>query len=140
MASASKIPVQDSILIVEDQPSNFLIAAAFLEMMGYRCEAAETGYDALKKFSAHRYAMVIMDVQLPGIDGLETTRRMREIEKERGQAPTPILAVTSNATRDDQFFCLRAGMDDYLAKPFGRKELSQKILTLMARRELLSAE
>jgi CheY-like chemotaxis protein len=140
MASASKIPMQDSILIVEDQPSNVLIAAAFLEMMGFHCESAGTGYEALKKFAARRYVMIIMDVQMPGIDGLETTRRMRAIEKERNQPPTPILAVTSNATRDDQLFCMRAGMDDYLAKPFGRKELSDKILRLMAHREFMAAE
>jgi CheY-like chemotaxis protein len=138
MASASKIPKRDSILIVEDQPSNALIATAFLEMMGFRYDTAESGYEALKKFSARSYAMVIMDVQLPGIDGLETTRRMRQIEKERDQPPTPILAVTSNATQDDQLFCMRAGMNDFLAKPFGRKELSEKILVLMARKEFES--
>lgn len=139
MASAAKTPKQDSILLVEDQPSNILVASAFLDMMGYAYDTAESGHEALKKFAEGRYSLIIMDVQLPGIDGLETTRRIRKIENEKNLSPTPILAMTSNATVDDKFFCLRAGMNDYLSKPFGRKELRQKILGFIPPQETAAA-
>lgn len=131
-ADATGIAGTKPILLVEDQPSNSLIAASFLEMLGYQCETAESGPEALKKFSNRRYALIIMDVQLPGLDGLETTRRIRQMEKERNLPATPILAMTSNATVDDRLFCLRAGMNDYLSKPFARKELDQKIQFFLA--------
>jgi CheY-like chemotaxis protein len=127
-----KHPKAYSILLVEDQPSNALVASTFLEMMGYDFDTAENGHDALRKFSEGHYALILMDVQLPGIDGLETTRRIRRLEKERQQKPTPILAMTSNATIDDRTFCLRAGMDDYLSKPFRRDDLSSKISGFIA--------
>lgn len=127
-AKASSLP--DSILLVEDHPSNILVASGFLDMMGYKYETAETGQDALKKFASNRYSLIIMDVQLPDIDGLEITRCIRNIEKERNLNPTPIVAMTSNATVDDRLFCLRAGMNDYISKPFSRKELNQKIRNL----------
>jgi CheY-like chemotaxis protein len=89
-----KHPKAYSILLVEDQPSNVLVASTFIEMMGYACETAGNGHDALKKFSEGNYSLILMDVQLPGIDGLETTRRIRRLEKERKLKPTPILAMT----------------------------------------------
>jgi CheY-like chemotaxis protein len=99
-------------------------------MTGYDVDIAGTGDEALKKFVTHDYALIIMDVQLPGIDGLETTRRIRQIENERNLAPIPIIAMTSNATVDDKLFCLRAGMNDYMSKPFDSKQLKQKIHAL----------
>lgn len=121
---------RESILLVEDQPSNVLVTATFLDMMGYACDTAGSGDEALHKFMMNKYALIIMDVQLPGIDGLETTRWIRQIEKERSLAPTPIIAMTSNATVDDRLFCMRAGMNDYMSKPFDSKLLMQKISAL----------
>jgi CheY-like chemotaxis protein len=121
---------KESILLVEDQPSNVLVTATFVDMMGYNVDIAGSGDEAMKKFMVNDYALIIMDVQLPGIDGLETTRRIRQIEKDRSLAPTPIVAMTSNATVDDRLFCLRAGMNDYMSKPFDSKQLTQKIRAL----------
>jgi CheY-like chemotaxis protein len=132
MTSAdAQISKRDMILLVEDHPSNVLIVSAFLDLMGYACETAENGYAALKKFADGRYALIIMDVQMPGIDGLETARRIRKLESDGNRARTPILAMTSGATVDDKLFCLRAGMDDYLSKPFRGEELSEKLQSLL---------
>jgi CheY-like chemotaxis protein len=130
MGKAAAGRKKEPVLLVEDHPSNVLVTSTFLEMMGYDCDVTDNGSEALKKFASKDYALIIMDVQLPGIDGLETTRRIRELEQEKSLSPTPIIAMTSNATVDDRLFCLRAGMDDYLSKPFDRKQLAQKILAL----------
>ncbi|MEZ0225416.1 MAG: response regulator [Alphaproteobacteria bacterium] len=130
MATAISPRKREAILLVEDQPSNVLVTSAVLDMMGYACDVAVSGDEALKKFMGKNYALIIMDVQLPGIDGLETTRWIRQIENERNLKPTPIVAMTSNATMDDRLFCLRAGMNDYMSKPFDSKQLSLKIQEL----------
>src|SRR5476651_938968 len=95
-----------TILLVEDYDPNIIMMTMFLEELGYDCDVAETGIEALNRFSATRYDAVIMDIQLPDIDGLETARRMRSLEKRENMAPTPIIAATGNATEDDRLFCL----------------------------------
>jgi len=121
---------QGRALVVEDYEANVFLVATFLKGLGYGCDVAKNGPEALEKFAAARYDVIIMDIQMPGMDGLEATRRIRALEKEKNLTPTPILASTGNATKDDLFFCTRAGMNDYISKPFSREQLGEKLLRL----------
>lgn len=114
-------------LIVEDSSPSALISTTFLKELGYDCDIAESGQQALEKFSGGSYNVILMDVQMPGMDGLETTRRIRALEKKGNLVPTPILATTGNATEDDHLFCVKAGMNDYLSKPFELNDLKKKL-------------
>ena len=115
------------ILVVEDYAPNVLVATTYLEVLGYGYDVAATGEEALDKFLPGRFAAVLMDVQLPVMDGLETTRRMRAIEKEENLQPVPIIAMTGRASQDDQLFCARAGMNACLSKPFRKEDLERTL-------------
>ncbi len=115
------------ILLVEDYEPNIKLSGALLKELGYDYDTACSGTEALKKFSASSYALIIMDVQMPGMDGLETTRRLRSSEKERYLPETPVMGMTGNATEDDHLLCLKAGMNDFIFKPFRLKELEEKL-------------
>ncbi len=115
------------LLLVEDIPANQKVAQAMLNSLGCKVEIAETGEDAVTLVQQHHYDFVIMDCRLPGIDGLEATRRIRQYEssmKKAAKAGTikriPIAAMTANASGRDRENCLAAGMDDYLSKPVSR--------------------
>jgi signal transduction histidine kinase/DNA-binding response OmpR family regulator/HPt (histidine-containing phosphotransfer) domain-containing protein len=114
------------ILVVEDHPVNQKLALAMLEKWGHRPVLAQDGRDALEKLSVHRYDLILMDMQMPVMDGLEATRHFRA--RETG-ARTPIIAMTANAMDGDRETCLAAGMDDYLSKPIRAADL----LTLLDR-------
>lgn len=120
------------ILLAEDYQPNALIARTFLEDMGYAVDIAQNGREALAHFRDHEYSAVLLDVQMPELDGLDAARHMRSLEQNAHRPRTPILALTAHATRDDALFCLRAGMDDYLSKPFNATQLSQKLQGLGA--------
>jgi signal transduction histidine kinase/CheY-like chemotaxis protein len=120
-----------TVLLVEDYSPNVLVASAMLEQFGYACDVAHNGVEGLMKFQQKKYALILMDVQIPGMDGLETVRRIRTIEREKGQMRTPIIAVTAFAMVGDKEKCLKAGMDDYLTKPFLPEELKEKIDNLL---------
>jgi len=108
------------ILLVEDHPSNQRLAITLLERWGNRITLAQDGREALDRLSSQRFDLVLMDMQMPVIDGLEATRMFRA--KEQGQR-TPIIAMTANAMQGDKERCLAAGMDGYLTKPFKRDQL-----------------
>jgi signal transduction histidine kinase/ActR/RegA family two-component response regulator len=102
-------------LLVEDNPVNQLVACRFLERMGFQVDIAEHGQSALEKMSRDRYVVILMDCQMPVMDGFEATRRIREQEK--GQARQLIIAMTANTHAEDRQRCLNAGMDDFIPKP-----------------------
>ena len=103
------------ILLVEDEPLNCEVAAELIkELVGLPIEIAEDGEQALRKVQSTRYDLILMDLLMPGIDGLEVTRRIRQLP---GYATTPIVAMTANAFAEDRQRCLAAGMNDHLAKP-----------------------
>ncbi len=116
------VPLQSNnrplrILLAEDNAINRKLALAALGQMGYTADFAVDGHEALQATMANRYDVILMDVQMPGMDGLDATRRIRTWEKETGRPPVRIIALTANALADDRDICLKAGMDDYLPKP-----------------------
>ena len=116
------------ILLVEDNPVNLMVAQRLLEVLGFECETAGNGQVALEKMETEHYDLVLMDCQMPVLDGYSATRRWREWEQEhKPEQRLPIVAMTANAMAGDRQKCLDAGMDDYLAKPVTRGDLSRCI-------------
>ncbi len=115
-----------SILLAEDNIVNQKLAVKLLEKRGYQVAVASNGREAVDAFEGERFDLILMDVQMPEMDGLEATRLIREKEAE-GNKHIPILAMTAHAMKGDREECLAAGMDDYLSKPFKPKELYSMI-------------
>ena len=92
-----------------------------LGRLGYAVDLAENGREAVTAASSHRYALILMDMQMPQMDGLEATRRIRSLTGPN--ARVPIVALTANAMQSDQEACSAAGMNDFLSKPFDRDSL-----------------
>lgn len=113
------------ILLVDDSEPNRLVATAILSKAGYRVDAAETGVTAVAAVREKHYGLVLMDVAMPDMDGLEATRAIRAMPGERGRVP--VVAMTAGAFNEDRERCLRAGMDDYLSKPLARAELLRTV-------------
>lgn len=119
-------PSHDLILVVEDNITNQILAKAVLEDLGYQVHAVANGEEALEALTRVNYSLVLMDGQMPVMDGFEATQRIRERETVSGRH-IPIIAMTANATEDDRRRCLSVGMDDFIAKPFKSAELFDKI-------------
>ncbi|MFD2722113.1 response regulator [Hymenobacter monticola] len=136
-ALAPQVPVQEAavrgarVLLVEDNPVNREVAQLLLEGHGVIVDEAASGIEALELFELHRYDVVLMDIQMPGMNGLEATARIRA-HAEPTKAATPILALTANAFRADAEKYAAAGMNDTLPKPFDEAELLSKLASLMA--------
>jgi CheY-like chemotaxis protein len=103
------------VLVVEDYVINREITQDMLELMDCQVDVAENGQQALAMQAKSPYDLILMDIQMPEMDGYTTTREIRK--REQGKKHSPILAVTANAMTGDREKCLEAGMDDYLAKP-----------------------
>jgi CheY-like chemotaxis protein len=110
------------ILVAEDNPVNRAVAAGILEKQGHVLVHAATGREAVEAFSDGSFDLILMDVQMPEMDGFEATRRIRELEKETG-GHIPISAMTAYAMAGDRERCLAAGMDDYVSKPLRKEDL-----------------
>ncbi len=115
------------ILLAEDSPDNCTITVAYLEDTPYRVEIAETGAIACEMFVAGRYDLVLMDRQMPVMDGLTATRKIRAWELANGRLPTPIIALTASALKGDREKCLAAGCTAFLTKPIKQEVLLQAI-------------
>lgn len=125
--------VDGHVLLVEDNDVNRLVAQHMLETAGARVTVAVDGEQALQKLQRQSFDCVLMDVQMPVMDGLEATRQWRQEEDGQALKRTPIIALTANALTGERERCLSAGMDDYLAKPFQRNKLLGLITRYLAR-------
>ena len=123
-ANAARLPI----LLVEDYEPNIVVATMIFKNFGYRFEVARNGQEAMERFSLGKYSIVLMDVEMPVMDGYETTRNIRKFEKASGGLATPIIAMTAHAMKGDREKCIGVGMSDYIAKPFNPHQL-QAILT-----------
>ena len=115
------------ILLAEDSPDNCTITMAYLEDTPYRVEIAETGAIACEMFTAGHYDLVLMDRQMPVMDGLTATRKIRAWEQANDRPPTPIIALTASALKGDREMCLAAGCTAFLTKPIKQEVLLQAI-------------
>jgi two-component system, sensor histidine kinase and response regulator len=111
------------VLVVEDHPVNREVVTAVLESLGCRVSVAEDGRKALEVCRQAGFDLVLMDIQMPEMDGRQATIAIRADEAARGLPRMPIIALTANALREDRDACLAAGMDDYLVKPVSREQL-----------------
>jgi len=114
------------VLLVEDNKINQKITTFHLTRMGHEVDIVEDGRAALEKIENKRYDLVILDLQMPVMDGFETARKIRELEKESTRA-IPIIALTANAMKGDRELCLDAGMNAYISKPFTYQDLEKSI-------------
>ena len=118
---AERLPLR--LLVAEDNAVNQKLALQMLRKMGYRADVAANGLEVLEALERQPYDVVLMDVQMPEMDGLEATRQIRSLSAARLMAQPRIVAMTANAMQGDREMCLAAGMDDYMSKPIQVKDL-----------------
>lgn len=119
------------ILLAEDNAVNQLLTTRLLEKRGYKVVVANNGREAVTALAAQQFDLVLMDIQMPEMDGYEATAQIRARERATGRR-IPIVAVTANVTKGDRERCLAAGMDGYVAKPIHTTELFRVIAEVAA--------
>jgi signal transduction histidine kinase len=120
------------ILVAEDNKVNQMVTTKMLESEGFTVDIVETGTEAVEQNEVNTYDLILMDIQMPEMDGYEATEKIREIEKRTG-GHIPILALTASAMEKDRDLCLQAGMDDYIAKPVDKQDLIATIKNVIER-------
>ena len=120
-----------SILLADDAEENCIVIEAYLRDTPHRLTIVENGHQALKQFKENDFDLVLMDIQMPGMDGYDATREIRIWERDNNLLPTPILALTANAMRDDMEKTREAGCDLHLSKPIRKKRLLEVIDTFV---------
>ena len=137
--AVEKRAVELRILLAEDSPTNQLIAVSNLKKAGHTVQVADNGRKAVQAFAEGEFDLVLMDVAMPEMDGLEATRTIREREKESG-GHVPIVAMTAFATKEYREKCLAAGMDAYVTKPVSPDELRRTIEPLLREADIRKAD
>ena len=113
------------VLVAEDNAINQTVAVGMLARLGYRADVAANGFEAVEAVSHHDYTAVLMDCQMPKMDGYEATREIRR--RQGNHRHVPIIAMTASATDADRDRCLAAGMDDYVPKPVRMEHLESSL-------------
>jgi CheY-like chemotaxis protein len=133
--------IQDSkgiyVLIAEDNPINRLLAIKVLQKRGFETEVAENGLIALDKLEKNDFDIILMDLQMPEMDGYEASRKIRELNNHKRDIP--IIAMTAHTIKGEYEHCIQIGIDDFISKPFDTKELYEKIFKLVRKREGVSS-
>jgi signal transduction histidine kinase len=111
------------VLLVEDNTINQIVAVKQLEKLGYKVELAGNGIEAVQAFRRANYQFILMDCQMPELDGYEATKKIRQLESEQNLKPVRIIAMTANAMEGDAELCMATGMDDYISKPVDHNKL-----------------
>jgi CheY-like chemotaxis protein len=119
------------VLLVEDNPINAMVAEAALRHIGMQIHIVDDGKKALEWLAEHRADVILMDCQMPVMDGFEAARRIREQELRLGMMRVPMVALTANVFPAERQRCIQAGMDDYLGKPFNREALHRILVSCM---------
>jgi PAS domain S-box-containing protein len=135
VATAAPATVGPLALVVEDDPASTIVLREMLRVLGWRSVEVADGRDALPALEANAPDLVLMDVNMPLVDGLEATRAIRRFEAERGRPPLPIVAVTAHTMKDDRATFLAAGMSDYVPKPVSLETLRQVLAAQASRRD-----
>jgi CheY-like chemotaxis protein len=117
------------VLLAEDNAINQRLVSRLLEKRGHRVKVVGTGHDALAFAATERFDVILMDLQMPDMDGLQATAAIRELEQQRG-VRTPIIALTAHTMKGDRERCLAAGMDEYLTKPLDSRQLCLTVESL----------
>lgn len=125
---SSAIRDEQCALVVEDYEGNIVVLSYLMEEIGMPYNVAKNGEQAISMWREKHYDIVLMDIQMPVMDGLTATREIRKIEDQNGFAPTPIIGMTAHALMQDKDKCIESGMTDYLSKPIDSNLLKQKIL------------
>jgi CheY-like chemotaxis protein len=130
-----------SILVAEDNEINALLMRSLLNRLGHHAVITTNGEAALESWLSAKsagtpYDLVLMDIQMPQLDGIETTKRIRGLEAGQPGRQTPILALTANTLVEDRYACFEAGMDGFLIKPLDREKLADALAGLAASRHL----
>lgn len=124
-------PSSPRLLLVEDDAAIHQVLSLLLERSQYVVDCVENGEQALACWAQGDYALILMDIQMPGMNGFEATAAIRQLEKSRG-GHIPIIAMTAHAFREDEERCLAAGMDGYLSKPIEFQQSLQVIRETLA--------
>ena len=128
------VELKDSnVMLVEDNLINQKIVVLSIQKLVKNIDIANNGKEALDKFGSTKYDLILMDIQMPVMDGILATKKIRELEASTDKH-TPIIAITANALAGDKENCLAAGMNDYISKPFQPEMLIQKMRNLLARK------
>jgi CheY-like chemotaxis protein len=118
------------VLLVEDNAVNQMVAESLLERRGFSVVVAGNGHEGVEAFQRERFDVVLMDIQMPEMDGFEALAAIRALERSSGRR-TPVIALTAHALKEDRERCLAAGMDDYLSKPIDATRLLEIIRTVL---------
>jgi CheY-like chemotaxis protein len=130
-ATRQPVPMEENhlasirILIAEDNATNQILARRMIEKIGYKVDAVANGREAIEAMGRIRYHLVLMDCQMPEMDGYEATKEIRRLENNTRHVP--VIALTANASEDERTHCLSVGMDDYLSKPVRFADLTAMV-------------
>lgn len=131
-----RIPSNINILLAEDNRINQRVATLTLKQLEFNCDIANNGREAFDMFKQHRYDLIFMDMQMPEVDGLQSTHMIREFEKSSlKKYPSYIVAITANIQSEDKQLCLKAGMNNFLTKPFTENDLRNILMEVVRHQE-----